>query len=244
MVKAPEFSRCLILAFDAKGYGGSDELTQHHIQETLPELLGEAAESCGLDRSDWYVQFTGDGELAVPPPTVPEPVILDDYTAAVAHALRRHNLHRTDAGRLRLRMAVHHGSANVSRRSGHRSGSGIVTAARVVDGDPLRLALEESGADLVLAVTAPIHQDLIVPGHTRLTPADFILTTVRNKEYEEPVWIHVPGPASPGQGARGTVERAERERPDPGPEHRGSPAVSTVINGDVDARNAVFGISS
>ncbi|CAL9475882.1 hypothetical protein SUDANB121_02948 [Nocardiopsis dassonvillei] len=244
MVKAPEFGRRLIIAVDAKGYGGSDELTQHHIQETLPELLGEAAAACRLDRSEWYVQFTGDGELAVLPPTVPEPVVLDEYVPAIVHGLRRHNLHRTEAGRLRLRLAVHHGSANLSRQSGHRSGSGIVTAARVVDGDPLRRALEESGADLVLAVTAPIHQDVVLPGHTRLTPEDFTLTTVRNKEYEEPVWVHTPGRAPAVSDTPAPGPETGRERPGPGPEQRESPAVSTVIHGDVDARNAVFGISS
>lgn len=248
MTQTPEFRRRLIVAVDAKGYGGSDELTQHEIQAAIPSLLGSAAERSGLDRSEWDVHPAGDGELAVLPISTEEPRLLDLYVQELSYALRRHNHNRTEAGRLRLRMAVHHGSA-VSSAAGY-SGRGIVTAARVVDSDTLRAALTDAGADLAVAVTAPVYQDVVAQGHSRLRPEDFARATVHNKEYEEPVWIHVParspeasrtagaaaappGPSTPSRPA---------EAPESGPEHRDSPAITNVMNGPVDAQRAVFGV--
>jgi hypothetical protein len=199
MTQTPEFRRRLIVAVDAKGYGGSDELTQHEIQAAIPALLDAAAERSGLDRSEWDVHPAGDGEMAVLPLSTEEPRFLDLYVQELSYALRRHNHNRTEAGRLRLRLAVHHGSA-VSSAAGY-SGRGIVTAARVVDSDTLRDALAGAGADLAVAVTAPVYQDVVVQGHSRLRPEDFVPASVRNKEYGEPVWIHVPGrspAAAPG----------------------------------------------
>ncbi|MFC9087620.1 hypothetical protein [Nocardiopsis dassonvillei] len=210
MSQIPEFGRRVIVTCDAKGYGSSDELTQHQFQEAIPALLRDAAEHSGLDRGEWHVQSGGDGEMAVLPVTAGETRLLDRYVPEVAYALRRHNHNRTEAGRLRLRMVVHHGSA-VSSPSGY-SGNGIVTAARVVDSDALRDALRDSGADLVVAVTAPVYQDVVAQGHTRLRPEDFALTAVSNKEYEEPVWVHVPG-RYPGGGPRHAAEGAFGEGP-------------------------------
>lgn len=251
MPQTPEFGRRVIVTCDAKGYGGSDELTQHQFQEAIPALLGIAAVNSGLDREEWHIAPGGDGEMAVLPATAQETHLLDRYVPEVEYALRRHNHNRTEAGRLRLRMVVHHGSA-VHSASGY-SGNGIVTAARVVDSDALRAVLEGSGADLVVAVTAPVHQDVVSQGHTRLRPEDFVLTTVRNKEYEEPVWVHVPGqrPVSGqvhaddrGDGATRTTAPvpAAPERSAPGRGHRESSAVTNVVHGDVDASNATFGV--
>lgn len=209
MSQIPEFGRRVIVTCDAKGYGSSDELTQHQFQEAIPALLRGAAEHSGFDRGEWHVQSGGDGEMAVLPVTAEETRLLDRYVPEVEYALRRHNHNRTEAGRLRLRMVVHHGSA-VSSPSGY-SGNGIVTAARVVDSDALRDALRESGADLVVAVTAPVYQDVVAQGHTRLRPEDFALTVVSNKEYEEPVWVHVPG-RSPGGGPRHAARSTSGER--------------------------------
>ncbi|XKK36894.1 hypothetical protein HFP72_18155 [Nocardiopsis sp. ARC36] len=263
MTQTPDFGRRLIVTVDAKGYGSSDELTQHQIQEAIPVLLTAAAERVGLDRGTWHVSTTGDGEMAVLPTTVEEPRLLDLYVPEVAYVLRRHNHNRTEAGRLRLRMVIHHGSAVSSPTAGY-SGNGIVTAARVVDSDALRDVLAGSGADLVVAVTAPVHQDVVAQGHTRLRSEDFVLTTVRNKEYEEPVWVHVPGhhPRRPGAFGGGATalspttsgvgpapspapeaERSARPgEPGAGPERRDSPAVTNVMHGNVDASNAVFGV--
>ncbi|WP_159941680.1 MULTISPECIES: hypothetical protein [unclassified Nocardiopsis] len=241
MSQIPEFGRRAIITCDAKGYGSSDELTQHQFQEAIPVLLRGAAERSGLDRERWHIAPGGDGEMAVLPVDVRETDLLDRYVPEVEYALRRHNHNRTEAGRLRLRMVIHHGSA-VSSPSGY-SGNGIVTAARVVDSDALRAALKDSGADLVVAVTAPVYQDVVAQGHTRLRPGDFALTTVRNKEYEEPVWVLVPGrhpESAPAAAPPAALAAGEPARP--GPERRESPAVTNVMNGDVDASHATFGV--
>ena len=47
MPQTPEFGRRVIVTCDAKGYGGSDELTQHQFQEAIPALLGIAAVNSG-----------------------------------------------------------------------------------------------------------------------------------------------------------------------------------------------------
>ncbi|WP_017602038.1 hypothetical protein [Nocardiopsis lucentensis] len=256
MTQTPEFGRRLIVTVDAKGYGSSDEPSQREIQEAIPALLDRSADHSGLHRQDWDISSTGDGEIAVLPMTTEEPRLLDDYVREVSYGLRRHNHNRTETGRLRLRMAIHHGSA-VSSPSGYY-GNGIVTASRVLDSDALRGVLSDSGADLVVAVTAPVYQDVVAQGHARLRPEDFRLVSVRNKEFDEPVWVHVPGTGSgttgtrtpgtfagdPGQDPTGQPdgEKAAARDTAPEPAQRATPAVRNEFHGSVDAPNGVFGV--
>ncbi|ASU81592.1 hypothetical protein CDO52_01200 [Nocardiopsis gilva YIM 90087] len=170
----------------------------------------------GLKRASWEVNSTGDGELAVLPADTPEPVVVETCVRELAAALRRYNHDLVPEARLRLRLAIHHGTA-VASPHGYR-GKGIVAVARLVDSDVLRRALASSGADLAVIVSQPVFLDTVMQRHTGLEVTDFRCVRVVSKEFAEDAWIHVPG-----HDVHGLDLGRASEPDDPGAEKPSSP---------------------
>ncbi|MBB6174601.1 hypothetical protein HNR23_004661 [Nocardiopsis mwathae] len=186
-----EFGRRLLWSVDVKGFGSADDQRQADIQQALPQVLERAVTRSGLDRETWEINSTGDGELAVLPADTPEPVLVDACVRELAVALRRYNHDLVPEARLRLRLAIHHGTVVASPR-GYR-GKGIVAVSRLVDSDVLRRALASSGADLAIIVSQAVFLDTVTQRHTGLGVVDFRCVRVASKEFSEDAWIHVPG---------------------------------------------------
>src|SRR5262245_61955649 len=118
-----------MVAVDVKGYGGATDRRQGAIQEGLLRVLDEAAARARLARPGWGRQPGGDGELAVLPETEPEPAVVYEFPRALRDAVRRHNLDLREDARLRLRLAIHFGTA-VPARNGYL-GKGPVEVSRL-----------------------------------------------------------------------------------------------------------------
>lgn len=256
MVEGDDFQRRLLLSVDAKGYGGGTDRRHGVVQRALLKVLDDAAERAGLIRSEWERQPGGDGELAVLPANVLEPRVADDFVRHLAAALRRSNRDETAERRLRLRLAMHFGPT-MPAENGFR-GSGPVVVSRLCGCRPLRAALVASGADLVVILSRQVFTDTIMQEHTSLKPGDFHRVRVREKEYDEDAWILVPGhdvhaldlpadePAAPVEAAPEQPADASGQEPVGDADESagaGHKTVHTVINGEVDARNAVFGFN-
>lgn len=250
MARHTVFGRRILLSADAKGYGSKDHPRQRDIQTGLIAVLDQAAGRAGLDRSTWERQPAGDGELSVLPPGEPELelIVVDDFVRELHNALANHNHDRAMDARLRLRLAIHHGVA-VPADNGF-SGQGIITVSRLVDGPPVKAALEiVPDAQLAVVLSERVFADVVVQRQTSLSPTDFRRVTVRNKEFVEPAYLYLPRhdvrsislPEEPddqaGQGPdRGAGQQAE---------HRAGQdtAVTNTFHAEVDARyGAVFGI--
>src|SRR2546430_8789914 len=78
-----DYGRHLLISVDTRGYGGTDDIRQHEIQNELPAVLGGSAERAGLDRSTWHSQPAGDGELSVLPDDESEIRLGDDFFPAL-----------------------------------------------------------------------------------------------------------------------------------------------------------------
>lgn len=191
MVEGDDFERRLVLSVDAKGYGSSTDRWQATIQNGLLAVLDEAAERAGLNRTGWLKQGAGDGELSILPDTEPEPRVADDFARQLCASLRRRNRDVADGKRLRLRLAVHYGTA-IPAPNGHR-GAGPVVVSRLCDCPQLKAALAISGADLAVILSRQVFTETIVQEHTSLEPGDFRKVRVQMKEYDEDAWIWVPG---------------------------------------------------
>jgi MinD-like ATPase involved in chromosome partitioning or flagellar assembly/tetratricopeptide (TPR) repeat protein len=190
-IPSPDFGHRLLLAVDAVGYAGSTDHQQVAIHEGLLKVMDDAADRAGLNRSQWFTQSTGDGELSILPVTEPEPRVADDFVRHLHAALRRHNRDLTGNRRLRLRLAIHYGTA-IPGPNGLR-GSDPLIASRLCDSPHLRAALAMSGADLAVILSRQLFEDTIVQEHTSLDPGDFRKARIQVKEFDDDAWIWVPG---------------------------------------------------
>lgn len=191
-----EFSRFLMLAVDAWRYGPRDDRQQVNLQHFLDEGMRTAARRSGLDDSVWRLQDAGDGRLALLPDSGPEPVLVDAFIRELDTWLARHNHDRVPNARLRLRVAVHNGPA-IPARLGY-GGNAVVHVCRLRDSRPVRAALDAApDANLVLAVSALVFDDVIRQRHTSLSAGDFTKVEIDDtaKDFTATAWIRVPGTA-------------------------------------------------
>lgn len=193
-----------LAAVDVEGFSSLDTLDQLQLLDDLGQVLDIAANRAGLDRALWQVQERGDGELAVLPPNTDGPRLIADYPREVADALSEVNGERRS--RLRIRMAIHHGT-RVQSRFGP-VGQGPIVVSRLLDSDELREYLaQREELDVALIVSASLHSDVIETRLHHLNPAQFVRVDVLVKGRSYPAYIH-DQPASFGLQGVGRVQQA------------------------------------
>jgi hypothetical protein len=249
------FSRRLLLSVDAVGYGSGDDIHQRGIQAALLAVLAVAAERARLDRDRWMKQPAGDGELAILPHDLSdrESDVVDDFVRELHAALSRHNRDLRDEARLRLRLAVHHGVA-IPAENGY-AGQGVVAVSRLVDAAAVKAALRAvPAANLALVLSERVLLDVVAQGHTSVPSTAFRAISVRNKEFDETGYLHLPGydvhkiPAGlleqvPPAHHAPEPDTESEPVPRPATSHVVPPAVVTsTFHGTVDAPGGVFGI--
>ncbi|MEU3901061.1 hypothetical protein [Streptomyces sp. NPDC045251] len=190
---ARAFKRRLLLAVDAKGYGGVDTSTQRQFQEAITWTVREAADAAGLKRAKWKTQEGGDSLFAVLPERASEPDLVDAFMRTLEAALRSFNSDRAPQVRLRLRAAVHFGET--AKGPNGYVGSAPVEIGRIRDCAALRAALDRTpDACLAVGLSATVFQD-VVQGkpYTTLAESEFLKVPVREKEYRGAAWVWLPG---------------------------------------------------
>ncbi|WP_067899368.1 hypothetical protein [Actinomadura chibensis] len=249
-----------MISVDATGYGSGDDQRQSAIQTGLLDVLDRAADSTGLDRGGWERQRAGDGEFSVLLPQTAEGRLVGDFPRHLAAFLSRRNGDAPWEHRLRLRLAIHYGTA-IADVNG-RSGRGPVEVARLCDSPQLRAALTESRADLAVMLSDRIFTDIVRNGHAlSVAPEDFREVRVEVKEFRERAWLWIPRgrdvhslsltlPAA----AEPAPKTEPAPKPDPAPDaeatSREGPArkrpagVHNEFHERVDARGANFGFRS
>ncbi|MFD8672006.1 hypothetical protein ACFV1A_02870 [Streptomyces seoulensis] len=186
------FSRRPLFSVDAEGYGRSHPRRQHWMQEAIHQVLGQAAVEVGFEREAWQTQLAGDSAFSVLGADESEPVLVDDFVRHLDSGLRDVNDGREAGARLRLRAAFHYGVAVPAR--GGFSDRGAVETARILDCRPLREALRLSpAAMLATAVSREVFHTVIGGAYTTLRAEEFREFRVRSKEFDDAVWIRVPG---------------------------------------------------
>ncbi|MER6827472.1 hypothetical protein ABT352_15945 [Streptosporangium sp. NPDC000563] len=197
-----DFSRRLVMAVDAEGYGRGDDLRHDSIQSGLAQVMDRGAREAGLRRETWARQEAGDGEVIVIPEREGELRVVDDLVHRVRKALHDHNRERRDDARLRIRVAIGHGV--VKRGAMGFVGQVVVTTARLLDAEAARTALQVNPrADLVLILTDRLYEDVVRQLHTSYRPEAFTRLEVPTKERTEIAWMWIP---SEDLAQRGTLD--------------------------------------
>ncbi|MEU6041294.1 hypothetical protein ABZ801_38505 [Actinomadura sp. NPDC047616] len=184
----PRLVSRLVLAVDVQGYSSRHAFDQLEAQVGLCAALEEAAAATRLDRTDWYLQRAGDGELAVLPDGIDLAHVVGAFPLALERSLGEVNGGRGRGRRLRVRMAMHHGTLVLGPQASFGpAGDAPVVASRLLDARALRRLLDERpDRDLALAVSDLVYRDVVSTGFCALPPHCFrpIRMTVKKISYQ------------------------------------------------------------
>jgi hypothetical protein len=162
-----------------------------YIRKSLYEILQEAFEGSGLPWADCHQEDRGDGVLVVVPSHISGHGLIDPFPERLRSLIRRHNRVSCEAARMQLRAAVNVGP--VDRDEHGLVGDDLNLLFRMLDARPLRRALAESGAELALAVSRYVHDNLVVQHPSLIDPASFRPLNTRVKRTGVHAWMYVPG---------------------------------------------------
>lgn len=185
-----------LAAVDIEGFSRLDASQQVRRQQELARVLDAAARRAGMDRAAWVREVHGDGELAVLPDGTDGPVLVARYPRALATALTKVNGEGVSRPRLRLRLALHHGTLAAGALG--VAGNAPIEVSRLLDSDVLRQELaRRADQDLVLIVSGRVYDDVVQTRFLGLDPADFapVIIGVKGQEYRG--YIHRPAGEEP-----------------------------------------------
>ncbi|MGV9320136.1 SAV_2336 N-terminal domain-related protein [Streptomyces sp. NPDC003660] len=180
----------LILIMDIAGFAGEPLPKQEHLQRALHDLASRVL--LNLDAAPREMWGVGDAMVALLPEHLRGDYVVPRLLTHLERALHEHD----NGESLRLRIALHYGI--VARGGTGWVGSGLVTAARLVDSAPLRATLraaERAPAAVAISDALFSHAfDADLPD-----PNPFRAVFVATKEGVEKAWISAAGyPEPPG----------------------------------------------
>lgn len=185
----------LLVAVDIQGYSRRDAREQLRAQRELSQALDRAAEGAGLDRRHWETQPAGDGELATLPEGADLAPVVGDFPLLLAAGLRALNRERAGRPRLRIRLAVHHGTLTAGPFG--PAGDAPIVIQRLLDAGPLRRMLaDQPERDVAYMVSESLYEDVVRTGFTRMAPGDFQLIRVTAKGAAFRGYVHTGDPAT------------------------------------------------
>jgi hypothetical protein len=207
--------RC-VMGVDIRACASRDPRRQSADQSELALLLSEAAHAVGLDRSEWELFPTGDGELAVLPAGVDLRPVVTELVPALHERLVVRNLGRSPARQVRLRMALHV-AALAPGSPGTYAGTALVTVSRLLDSSPVCEALAWADDAMVALIVSPeVYGKVVLPSLVAWGGHAFVPVTVElpDQSFRHTAYLHVPGhdlgpiataasPPAEGTGNRG-----------------------------------------
>lgn len=179
-----------LAAVDICAFGGRrHEDVQLHLRGKMYEFLADAFDMTRLPWRECYREDRGDGALIILPPAVRAEALLDPLASHLQFLLRQSNRLANDAGRLRLRMAVHAG--DVHRDAYGVAGHAVNLLFRLLEAGKFKKLLAASDADVGLVVSEQLYQ--VATHRAGLVDADaYQRINVRHKETRTRAWVWLP----------------------------------------------------
>lgn len=183
---------CAMLAVDIAEYTrrDRDDEMRRYLRRRLYEILSEALCGSGMPWDQCQREDRGDGALVIFPPDLAAQPIIDSFPEQLRNLIRRHNRFSCPPARMQLRVAAHVGPVYCDDYG--FSGDDVIFVCRMLDAQPLRRALSESGTELAFIVSDFVYDKLVLHRHSLADPSSFRRVKTRVKRTPVHAWIHLP----------------------------------------------------
>lgn len=188
---------CAMLAVDIAEYtrADRDDEIQLHLRTCLYGLLREALGGSGMSWDQGQHEDRGDGAVVIFPPDLAAQPIIDAFPERLGCLIRRHNRFSCEPVRMQLRVAANIGP--VYRDEHGFAGDDVTYLCRMLDAQPLRRALSESGADLAFIISDYVYEKLILRRQSLTDPRSFRRVRTQVKRTPVHAWIYLPAGPRP-----------------------------------------------
>jgi hypothetical protein len=181
-----------VLVLDAVGYSPRGTLVQLAVRAGLRQIITDALADADIPLSAVRSQDRGDGYLAVISSDVAKALIGVRFVDELWRGLRRYNRTRNETGRIRLRLALHHG--DVLDDGDGWAGTAVIVGCRLVDAPPIRRALNDHpAANLALIVSSAFYDDVVREQLLGIDPAEYQKVSVDVTKFQGDAWLTLPG---------------------------------------------------
>lgn len=184
-----------IIAIDLEESTMRTNPVKGELRRVMYDLLGHALEAVAIT-GNRLEQLTdrGDGVLMLirPHDDVPKTVLLDGLIPLLAALVADYNEQVAQPTlRMRLRVVVHAGEVHVDKRGWF--GAAIDVAVRLLDAPPVKKALKQAAAPLVLVVSDEIYSGIVGQGY--MDASTYVPSVrVRVAKRRHCGWVHIPDP--------------------------------------------------
>lgn len=188
---------CAMLAVDIAEYtrADRDDEIQLHLRTCLYGLLREALGGAGMSWDQGQHEDRGDGAVVIFPPDLAAQPIIDAFPERLGCLIRRHNRFSCEPVRMQLRVAANIGP--VYRDEHGFAGDDVTYLCRMLDAQPLRRALSESGADLAFIISDYVYEKLVLRRQSLTDPRSFRRVRTQVKRTPVHAWIYLPAGPQP-----------------------------------------------
>jgi class 3 adenylate cyclase len=188
---------CAMLAVDIAEFtrADRDDEIQRHMRTCLYGILREALHGSGMLMDQCQHQDRGDGVMAIFPPDQAAQPIVDLFPEQLSDVIRRHNRFSCGPVRMQLRVAAHMGPVYCDERG--FSGYDVTFLCRMLDAQPLRRALAESGAEFALIVSDYVYETLVRHRYSLVGQRSFLRVKTKVKQTTVHAWMYLPDDTPP-----------------------------------------------
>jgi hypothetical protein len=186
---------CAMVGVDIAGStrADRDEETQLYQRSSLYGLMRQSLDGSGMPWDQY--EDRGDGAVLIFPPGVAAQPIVDSLPERLRSLIRRHNRCSRESARMQLRVAAHVGPVYCDEHG--FAGDDVTLLCRMLDAQPLRQALCESGSELAFIISDYVHDKLVLRGHSQGGPKSFRPVKTQVKGTRIRAWIYFPDGLSP-----------------------------------------------
>jgi Ca-activated chloride channel family protein len=187
---APLHRTILLTDIEGSNRPDRDDRDRRRLRGALYRLLEAALRDAGVKRRRASVRDTGDGCMMLFRPEVSKARVVQAVARDLPRRLRAHNRSADPPLQLRLRVTVHAGEIDWDERG--PLGGDLNDAFRLLDAAAVRERLATAQAPMVLVASETIYHGVVQRGYGGLAADSFSQVQVREKEFDQRAWIHVP----------------------------------------------------
>jgi hypothetical protein len=184
---------CAMLGIDVAGFSCDNrtEDAREHLRAGMYKALIEALEGSGIRWADCSHKDEGDGAIVTLAPGFSADALIAEFPGRLRDQIGHHNRMSAEANRMQLRLAVHVG--RVCWDAHGVVSDDLTRLSRLLDADPVRAALAESGSELAVVVSDYVFETHVLRRPSLADPASFKPLRCMVKHTFVSGWLYLPG---------------------------------------------------